>query len=130
VTANAVRLDEATRAAVAALAYRVRERDVADEPVDAELFAVEFMNAMRGHGWRPTEAVRPSDAWKTAVTAEGTGPNAEFRAAREHDARRRQGITCEVYCPCSACAPPLTNPTCTCTAPCGDQCVIRPIGGR
>jgi hypothetical protein len=52
--------DSDTTAAIDALAYRIRERDEAiregREFADADVFAAEFMAAMRGHGWRPTEA--------------------------------------------------------------------------
>jgi hypothetical protein len=56
-------LDEATRAAVAALAHRIRERDALAERPDADLFAGEFMTALRGQGWRPT-AARPAQPWQ------------------------------------------------------------------
>lgn len=57
--------DDATRAAVAALAHRIRERDAApaEERPDADLFAGEFLIAMRGQGWRPTAARSPI-AWQ------------------------------------------------------------------
>lgn len=59
-------LDEASRAAVAALTYRLRERDAmaeADRP-DAEVFGLEFMTALRGQGWRPTPAMAVKDRWR------------------------------------------------------------------
>ncbi len=59
-------LDEASRAAVSALAHRIRNRDVAEERDDAELFALEYVVAMRGQGWRPTEA-RPAQPWQEVV---------------------------------------------------------------
>jgi hypothetical protein len=59
--------DADTTAAVEALAYRLRERDVAMRDgaghADAEVFAREFVTALRGRGWRPTEA-RVLPAWK------------------------------------------------------------------
>lgn len=51
-------LDQATREAVAALVYRLRQRDAAtdeDRP-DVEPFALEFVMALRFRGWRPTPA--------------------------------------------------------------------------
>lgn len=59
-------LDAATRAAVAALAYRIRERDIAEERLDADLFAGEFLHALRGQGWRPT-AARPAQPWTEQI---------------------------------------------------------------
>lgn len=53
--------DAETQAAIDALAYRIRNRDAAvrdggEDVGDAEPFALEFMTALRGHGWRPTPA--------------------------------------------------------------------------
>lgn len=59
-------LDESTRAAVAALAHRVRERDALTEKPDADLFAREYMTALRGQGWRPT-AARPAQPWTEQI---------------------------------------------------------------
>lgn len=46
--------------AIDALAYRIRERDEAiregREFADADVFALEYMTALRGQGWRPTAA--------------------------------------------------------------------------
>ena len=52
--------DAETSAAIEALAHRVKARDSAirdgeDHP-DAEPFALEFITAIRGRGWRPTAA--------------------------------------------------------------------------
>lgn len=52
-------LDESSRQAVDALAHRVRQRDQADIRQDPELFALEYVTAMRGRGWRPTPAAKP-----------------------------------------------------------------------
>ncbi len=59
--------DEATRAAIAALTHRTRERDTtpAEERGEAEVFAVEFLIALRGQGWRLT-AARPAEPWQHA----------------------------------------------------------------
>jgi hypothetical protein len=52
--------DNETAAAIESLAYRIRERDAAirdgGEFADAGVFALEFMTAMRGRGWRLTAA--------------------------------------------------------------------------
>lgn len=53
-------LDHQTRAAVAALTYRLRERDQQTERTDAELFALDYIYALRGQGWRPTNARKPA----------------------------------------------------------------------
>ncbi|MEU6725556.1 hypothetical protein ABZ917_17760 [Nonomuraea wenchangensis] len=60
-------LDEATRAAIAALVHRIRERDSAeaDRP-DPEPFATEYVMALRGQGWRPT-AARPVQPWTEQI---------------------------------------------------------------
>jgi hypothetical protein len=52
--------DAETSAAIEALVHRVKLRDQAirdgeDHP-DAEPFALEFLTALRGQGWRPTPA--------------------------------------------------------------------------
>jgi hypothetical protein len=95
--------DTETTAAVEALAYRVRERDIAirdgEDHADADVFALEFITAFRGRGWRPTEA-RVFAATKPALP--GTLPplkpettarlsdlkaDMEARAARDRAAR-------------------------------------------
>lgn len=53
--------DAETSAAIEALAYRLRERDAAmrdgSEYADAEVFAAEYLAALRAKGgWRPTPA--------------------------------------------------------------------------
>lgn len=63
---DATDIDQATREAIAALTSRVRNRDAADEREDAELFAMEFLAAMRGQGWRPTPA-RPAQPWHQQI---------------------------------------------------------------
>ena len=52
-------LDREIQAARAALVYRIRQRDAAihaaeNDIGDAEVFALEFMTALMGRGWRPT----------------------------------------------------------------------------
>ncbi|MEV4091430.1 hypothetical protein [Streptosporangium saharense] len=55
------RLNRATRAAVAVLAYRIREREQLPEQerVDPDLFALRFLTDMLGRGWRLTNARKP-----------------------------------------------------------------------
>lgn len=48
--------DHDTTQAIEALAHRIRTRDAEPERSDADVFALEFITALRGHGWRPTEA--------------------------------------------------------------------------
>jgi hypothetical protein len=52
--------DAETTAAIDALVYRVKARDKAirdgEDAPDAEPFALEFLTALRGQGWRPTPA--------------------------------------------------------------------------
>lgn len=57
-------VDSETRTAIAALVYRLKNRPPDD---DDELFALEFMTALRGNGWRPTRA-RPAPPWQTTST--------------------------------------------------------------
>jgi hypothetical protein len=71
-------LDHETRAAIQALAGRLRNRD---PDVDDELFAAEFITALRGRGWRPTEA-RVMPSWKPAGTRGDHPATGEFRQIR------------------------------------------------
>lgn len=48
--------DADTAAAIEALAHRIRVRDGAEDRDDADVFALEFLTALRGRGWRPTAA--------------------------------------------------------------------------
>ena len=69
--------DHETAAAVDALTRRLRDRDPG---TDDEVFALEFITALRARGWRPTEArVRP--AWKLPA-GHGVDPTADYLAAR------------------------------------------------
>lgn len=57
---NAATQRRAIDEAAAALAHRLHQRDQhprEDQP-DAQAFALEFVTAMHGHGWRPTNAQR------------------------------------------------------------------------
>lgn len=82
-------LDEDTAKAVAALAHRIRERDAASEPADAEIFSLEFMTALRGQGWRPTPA-KAGPSWKRPTEAPAK-PNDDFKAAKAQLERLRGG---------------------------------------
>ncbi len=69
--------DHETAAAAAALTRRLRDREPG---TDDEVFALEFITALRARGWRPTEArVRP--AWKHPA-GHGVDPTADYLAAR------------------------------------------------
>jgi hypothetical protein len=67
--------DRETRSAIDALVHRLRNRDPG---TDDEVFALEFITALRARGWRPTEA-RAAPAWRRP---RGTGapPPAEVLA--------------------------------------------------
>lgn len=69
--------DVETSAAVEALTHRLRQRDEAmrdgGEYADAEVFALEFITAMRGYGWRHNEALAPPKP----VPAEADGRSRE-----------------------------------------------------
>jgi hypothetical protein len=60
--------DAETRAAVDALAYRLRNHDPDTDPlgVDAEVFAAEYVAALKARGWRPVLAVPPDADWRRA----------------------------------------------------------------
>jgi hypothetical protein len=64
------------RDAVAALAHRIR--NIGD--TDPEVFALEFITAMWGRGWRPTET-RPFP-WRPR-TGPGAPPSAAYLKAKE-----------------------------------------------
>ena len=52
--------DTETGAAIKSLAYRIRQRDEAmrngEDFADPDVLALEFLTALRGQGWRHTEA--------------------------------------------------------------------------
>jgi hypothetical protein len=70
--------DPDTRAAIDALARRLRNRD---PDTDDEVFALEFITALRARGWRPTEA-RAIPAWKVPA-GYGVEPTGDYLAARQ-----------------------------------------------
>jgi len=93
--------DAETTAAIEALTYRVKLRDQAirdgEDYPDAEPFALEFLTALRGQGWRPTEAratappahapagtaERPRDELLADLRADMEARAAAARAAKE-----------------------------------------------
>lgn len=74
--------DAETTAAVESLAHRIRQRDAAmrdgDDHADPEVFALEFVTAMLGHGWRHLAALAKP---KTAPAAEGEPGSGTSRRA-------------------------------------------------
>jgi hypothetical protein len=70
--------DRETAAAVEALTHRLRNRDPS---TDDEVFALEFITALRARGWRPTEA-RARPAWRLPP-GHGTEPTPGYLAARQ-----------------------------------------------
>jgi len=84
-------LDSETRAAIDALVFRLKNRGDADD----EPFAAEFIAALRGRGWRPTEA-RPGPDWRRAsgdakVPDAGRPGSADYLAAKAAMAARVTG---------------------------------------
>ena len=63
-------LESETRAAIDALVHRLKNRGDADD----EPFAAEFIAALKGRGWRPTNA-RPLPDWH--YRKGGTPPDAD-----------------------------------------------------
>lgn len=70
-------LDHDTSVLIDALTYRLRNRD--QYPDDPELFAKEFVTALLGHGWRPTEARRVD--WHDLPRGSGQPVSEESRRA-------------------------------------------------
>lgn len=95
--------DKETAAAESALAHRVRLRDIAvhdgDDHSDPEVFAAEFVTALRGYGWRPTAAkvslplhAPPGTADKPrSELISGLRADMEARAARDRAAKETRG---------------------------------------
>jgi hypothetical protein len=74
-------------AAVEALAHRIRQRDNAihtreSDIGDAEVFALEFITALRGHGWRPTAAKTAPPPLHTAPVPDKRSRDEELAAVR------------------------------------------------
>jgi hypothetical protein len=96
--------DKETSDAITSLASRVRERDEAmrtgGEFADAEVFALEYVTALRGRGWRVTAARtaalplhapagtadKPRDETLASLRAD-----MEARAARDRAAKETRG---------------------------------------
>jgi hypothetical protein len=83
--------DADTKAAVDALAYRIRERDAAirsgDDVADADVMALEFITKFRAQGWRVT-AAKVYQLPRQATDDRTDGPPDDYRAARaEWEAR-------------------------------------------
>ena len=81
-------LDREIQAAIDALVHRLANR----EGTDDEPFAMEFVQAMIGRGWRPTEARRMPVFPRSH--GGGTGPSEETRAELEA-ARQRMAEAAE-----------------------------------
>ena len=79
-------LDREIQAAIDALVHRLRNR----EDTDDEPFAMEFVQAMIGRGWRPTEARRLAPP--KPQLGGGTGPSEETRADLEAARQRMDAI--------------------------------------
>jgi hypothetical protein len=75
--------DREIKSAVDALVYRLANRQPG---TDDEPFAMEYVQALIGRGWRPTNA-RPAPVWQRP-SGSGRPPTDEWRQARaELDAR-------------------------------------------
>jgi hypothetical protein len=61
--------DDETRAAVAALVFRLRNKGDADD----EVFAAEFIAALKARGWRPVLAVSADADWRRASGRQQAG---------------------------------------------------------
>jgi hypothetical protein len=82
--------DRETAAAVTALTNMLKLRDTAireGHASDAEVFAREYVTALRGHGWRPTEA-KPPPAWRRPAGT-GSQPPADMLAELRADLAAR-----------------------------------------
>lgn len=78
--------DHETTQAIEALAHRIRERDADPDRSDADVFALEFMTALRGQGWRPT-AARVAVDWKRPAGSTGGLPKGDEAAGLVAKAR-------------------------------------------
>ena len=78
-------LDREIQAAIDALVYRLANRDPG---TDDEPFAMEFVQAMIGRGWRPTEA-RRSKPWTKPDDGDSPQPQADRPGGAEYLEHRR-----------------------------------------
>lgn len=76
--------DADTAAAIESLAYRLRQRDEAmrngGDHADPDVFALEFLTAMRGKGWRHLEALVGPKPVPDGVTGTDSRRSAELLA--------------------------------------------------
>ena len=82
-------LDRETQAVIDALVYRLRNRgDTDDEPL-----AMEFVQALLGRGWRPTEARRmPAFPRSHGGGGPSDATRAELEAARQRMAEAAEHL--------------------------------------
>jgi hypothetical protein len=81
-------LDKDTADAIAALVHRLKNRGDSEGQyaTDDDLFALEYLTAMRGRGWRPTEVRAP---WEVRTGPAGCGHPESAEAVREVEAARQ-----------------------------------------
>ena len=79
-------LDREIAAAVDALTHRLANRD---PETDDEPFAMEFVQAMIGRGWRPTEA-RRAKPWSKTEDGDSPQPQADKPGGVEYFEFRRK----------------------------------------
>lgn len=87
--------DADTTAAIEALAYRIRERDADPERSDADVFALEFMTALRGRGWRPTAAKTEQPPLHAAPVPDRRSRDEELARVRAEMAARAEAAARE-----------------------------------
>ncbi len=78
-------LDREIQAAIDALVHRLKNREGADD----EPFAMEFVQAMIGRGWRPTEA-RRSKPWTAKADGDSPLPQPDRPGGAEYLEHRRR----------------------------------------
>jgi len=78
--------DADTTAAIEALAFRLRNNR--DE--DPDVFALEFITALRGHGWRPTPAKATAPPLHAPPVADKRSRDEELAAVRAKMAAARE----------------------------------------
>lgn len=85
--------DADTAAAIESLAYRLRQRDEAmrngGEYADPDPFALDFITAMLGNGWRHLEALAKPKPAPAGESRTGSGKHAELLA----EARTRCAVS-------------------------------------